>query len=226
MITILFSFLFLSLTSVTAFLLRYVHIFEVWAMFGLASGILVIGIVSHILLRKTNKLKLIPFFINAVSMGAYLRSWYIFRGFDNPLWLTVLVAAAASSILLVFVVFLLIPKINDHYGIYTLVFVLVALAVYILLVIFTQNTWVSTLGYYGIIVVAFIIGLSLMPYSETFPYSTLVWSSYSIVVCAIIIAIIVLGGDGLDGLDGGDFAASGWDSPIKKKKKSKGNVDL
>ncbi len=221
MITILFSFLFLTVTSVTAFVLRYVHIFDVWAMFGLASGILAIGIVLHIVLKKKNALKLIPFFVNAVSMGAYLRSWYIFRGFDNPLWMTVLIAAAASSILLLFVAFLLIAKINNHYGIYTLIFILTALAVYILLIIFTQNTWVSTLGYYGIIVVAFIIGLSIQPNSETFPYSTLVWSSYSIVVCAIIIAIIVLGGDGFDGFDGGDAFVGGWDSPVKNKKKHK-----
>lgn len=222
LITILFCLLFLLASSVTAFVLRYVNINSVGGMFGLASGVLVTGIALHILLRKKNALKLIPFFVNSVSMGAYLRSWYIYRGFDNALWLIALMAVVASAVLLVFAAFLLIPKINDHYGIFMLVFVLILLAVYILLVMFTQNTWVSTLGFYGIVALAFVVGLSLSTDAEAFPYATLVWSSYSILICAVIIAIVVLSeGDGIDGLADGFFGASY--SPVKTKKNRKLN---
>ena len=223
MITTLFCFLFLVVSSVTAFLLRYANNIGIGAMFGIASGILVLGILLHVLLRKKNKLKLIPFFVNAVSMGAYLRSWYIFRGFDNALWLIVLTAALASAVILVFALFLLIPKIREHYGIFLLVFVLLLLATYILLVIFTQNTWVSTLGFYGIVALSFVLGLSIGANAETFPFSSLVWSSYSIAICAIIIAVIVLSeGDGLDGVADlfcvGDVSGS---AKSKKRRKPK-----
>ena len=219
--TLSVSILFLFATSVVAYFAQYVPL-GFWGMFGVASGVLVLGFVLVLLTRRHNFVKLIIVGVNAVAMGFYLRSWYINRGFNNPLWLMLAVSLLASVYFVVFLLPLLIPSLNRHYGWYLLVFTLLSIVGYVLLVVLTKTTWVSTLGYYGILQLGFIISLSFKCDSRKELYNSFLASSYSVAVCALIILLIVLSdGNGLDGIEGllGGFD-SGVSSPLKKKDKS------
>lgn len=213
---ILASFLFLTVCSLVGYLAYYTKITNFWVMFGIASGVLALGIglgfVKHV------SCKIVAFFINAVSMGFYLQSWYINRGFRNSIWLMLGVAALAVAYTIVFVLPLFIPSVSRHYGVYVTIFILLSLGGYVALVICTKTTWVSTLGYYGILQLSFILGSSFGCNDLEDEVRALWLSSYSIVVCAAIILLMVLGGDGCDcdgscDCGGGD----GIGSPLKNK---------
>lgn len=224
---LLASFLFLTVCSVVGYLARYTNIANFWVMFGIASGVLAVGIglgfVKHV------AAKIVAFFVNAVAMGFYLRSWYINRGFDNSIWIMLGVAALAVAYTVIFVLPLFIPAVSRHYGIYATVFILLSLGGYIALVVCTTTTWVSTLGYYGILQLSFILGTSFSCNDLEDEARALWLSSYSIIVCAAIILLMVLGGDGCDGCDGcGDCGGGdGTSSPLGKRgKKGKGGPNF
>ena len=191
-------------------------------MFGIASGVLVFGFVLVLLTRRYNFVKLIIVALNSVSMGFYLRSWYINRGFNNSIWLMLAVSLLASVYFIVFLLPLLIPALNRHYGWYVLAFTLLSIVGYVLLVLLTETTWVSTLGYYGILQLGFIISLSFKCDTREELFNSFLASSYSVAVCALIILLVVLSdGNALDGLD---FLSGGFDSgissPLDKKDKN------
>jgi len=212
------TFLFLLVSSVTGYFAKYIPINEFWPMFGIGSGVLVLGLIILAFFHKHQKIKPFILVLNAISMGFYLRSWYILRGFENELWIMLLVSLLATLYFLVYALFLIFPIINKYYGWYLLVFILLSIGGYICLLFLTKTTWVSTLGYYGIIVLSFILCLSVEDKTTNEKYNRLLIGSYSIAICALIIAIIALGGDGLDGfdIDLGDFS-----SPSSPKRKQK-----
>lgn len=221
--TLAISFAFLITTSVVGYLARFIPL-DFWWIFGIATGILVVGIAIACIWWKRRRVKLVSIFINAVAMGFYLRSWYINRGFDNPLWLMLCMSLLAAAYLLVFILPLYINAINRHYGWYLLVFTILSLAGYICLVVFTTTTWVSTLGYYGLLNLGFIMTMSMDGKNKFKLYTSWQVASYTVIVCAIIILLIVLGGDGagdfLDGFSGGGGGdASGIASPVPVKPK-------
>ena len=218
--TLLVSILFLFATSVVAYFAQYIPL-GFWWMFGIASGVLVLGFVLVLLTRRHNFVKLIIVALNSVSMGFYLRSWYINRGFNNSLWLMLAVSLLASVYFVVFLLPLLIPALNRHYGWYVSVFTLLSIVGYVLLVVLTKTTWVSTLGYYGILQLGFIISLSFKCDSRKELYNSFLASSYSVAVCALIILIIVVSdGNALDGLD---FLSGGFDSGVSSPLDKKNN---
>ncbi|MCH5159408.1 MAG: hypothetical protein J1F66_00985 [Clostridiales bacterium] len=222
--TLLVSILFLFATSVVAYFAQYIPL-GFWGMFGIASGVLFLGFVMVLLTRRYNFVKLIIVALNSVAMGFYLRSWYINRGFNNSLWLMLAVSLLASVYFVVFLLPLLIPALNRRYGWYLLAFTLLSIVGYVLLVVLTKTTWVSTLGYYGILQLGFIISLSFKCDSREELYNSFLASSYSVAVCAIIILIIVVSdGNALEGLD---FLSGGFDSgvssPLDKKNKTQSN---
>lgn len=67
------------------------------------------------------------------------------------------------------------------------------------------------MGYFGLIQIGFALSLTA---KEDNKLSAWQWSSYTVLLCAVIILIIALGGDGLDGLFDG---LGSVDSPSKKK---------
>lgn len=219
------SLIFLIVTSVVCFLARFIPLgFN--PIFGIATGILAFGIIISTVFwrRRKGKIvaKIVSIFVNAVAMGFYLRSWYINRQFDNPLWLMLCVALLASVYLLIFVLPLYIDAINRHYGWYLLVFTILSLAGYICLVVFTSTTWVSTLGYYGLLELGFIMTMSMDGNNRIKLYTSWQVASYTVMVCAVIILIIVFGGDGIDGLFdgvGGGDVGGGINSPVPVKPK-------
>lgn len=220
--TLAISSAFLIVTSVVGYIARFIPL-DFWWIFGIATGILVVGIVVSCAFGKRRRIKLISVFINAVAMGFYLRSWYINRGFDNPLWLMLCMALLASVYLLIFILPLYINAINRHYGWYLLAFTILSIAGYVCLVIFTITSWVSTLGYFGLLELGFIMTMSMDGKNKIKLYTSWQVASYTVIVCAVIILLIALGGDAIDGLlDGfsGDVGHSrGIASPVQVKPK-------
>ncbi len=219
-ITMLVSSFFLMATAVVAYLAGLAQLNSFWWAFGIASALLVLGFV--LMLFKQPKLYAVTFVINAIAMGFYLRSWYINRGFNNSLLLMIGVVLLAVVYMLLFVLPLFIPFVNKHYGLYLIIFVLLSLAGYICLLIFTKTTWVSTLGYFGIVQLAFIMGLSFGASDLEEQIFSNVICSYSVLICGIVILAIVVGGDECDAsCDCG--SPSDFSSPINGKKSSQQN---
>jgi len=213
LITLGVSASFLAITSVIGYAASFIPL-GFWGIFGIGSAILVISGFSAIVLRRKNFVKILAMILNAVSMGFYLRSWYINRNFDNSLWLMLLTALLAALYLVVFMLPLLIPAVRRHCGIYLAVFILASIVGYVCLIIFTKTTWVSTLGYFGLLQLGFCFAL-LFGGEDSDLLRALQIASYSVLLCALIILIIVLGGDGI-----GDLF-SGFDIPTGSRK-SKG----
>ena len=225
LITFVVSLAFLMLTAVVCWAVGFANL-TFWVAFGIGSGILVLGIILLFALGHFAPVtfKIIVTATNAISMGFFLCAWYINRGFNNPLWLMLCVCLLASVYYIVYFLPLLIPAISRHYGWYLLVFFILSIAGYVLLVIFTKTTWVSTLGYFGLLQLGFIISLSFDGKQEKHLNALLV-SSYSVFLCAIIILIVALlgagGGDGCDcscdgGCDGSGFGKV--NSPVNRNK--------
>ena len=218
LITFLVSLAFLVITSLVCWVIGFAHL-TFWGTFGIGAGILVLGIVVLFTLGRFApvSIEIAVTVLNAVAMGFFLRSWYLNREFDNPLWLMMCVCLLASAYYLIYFLPLLIRPINRHYGWYLLVFTLLSIVGYILLVILTKTTWVSTLGYFGLLQLGFIISLSFSGRREQ-QLNALLVSSYSVLLCALIILVIVMGGDGMD-CDCCDGFGS-VDSPVARKKKN------
>lgn len=215
--TLIISVAFLAVTSVVCFLTSFLSLTFWWA-FGTATVLLACGVIVLILLRKHEKTAhSLTVGINAVAMGFYLRSWYVNRGFDNPLWLMLLISVAAVAYL---VLFLLVTKIsffsNDTW---LVIYILASLVVYVVLVVATKTTWVSTLGFYGLLQMGFMVGLRLNDDSQGNELTIALLSTYSVLICAVIILLVALGADALDCVDFGFGAGS--DSKKAKKSKSK-----
>lgn len=214
--TILFSLAFFVLSSLTAHALTRLPEQSFWAYFGAATGVLAVGAIVLPLTKGNGKAKLVVFFINALAMGVYLRSWYRLRGLENPLWVLIAVAVGAAAVLAVYVSMLKIDAVRRHYKWFLLAFCVLSAAVYVLLLFLTKTAWLSTFGFYGILVIAFILTLSGNGKSGNSYFSRLVLASYGIVVCAVIILIIALEGDFDFGVDVFDLPAP--DVPTKDKK--------
>lgn len=209
------SFIFLCISSVTAYLLRYTNL-KLATTLIIAFTIIIISAVISIIFRKTVCAKYIGLSLNSISLGFSIRSWYIYKGYDNSLLLMLSIIALCIGILIVFYFLLYIPLFDRHCGIYTIVFMIVGAVGYCFLVALTKTTWVSTLGFYLVIMAGFIIGMCIE--ADTFQSIMLnaLICSFSVLIVAIIIAIIVLGGDGFDfDISGGSL--DGYASPRNKK---------
>lgn len=221
--TVAASFLFLAVVSLTGYLARFC-IEKFWTAFGVGCGVLALGVAVGLI--KNVYAKCVSFLVNAVSMGFFLRAWYLNRNFDNSLWLMLGVAALAVGYMLVFALPLLIPALNKHYKIYLAVFVVLSLGAYMALLCLTKTTWVSTLGFFGILQMSFILGSSFRCDDRDDEIVALWISSYSIVVCAAIILVVALGGDGCDGCDCGcDGTGGDFGSPVAGKQNQRQSKD-
>ena len=212
----LFSLLFLSVSSTVAYMLKYIPITNKWVALGIGVGVLAIsGIVCWI--KDRNKvINGICFVVNAFALGFCIRAWYIFREFDNSLGTMLLVSLACLAYLLVFYFILYIPFIENYYELYLLIFLILTVIVYLVVIFTTKTTFVSTFGYYVIIEIAFIFAMSKPARTFFDLFRNVLISTYSVFVVALIIAVIMSGGDGLDGFDIG-----GADVPLSSPKDDK-----
>lgn len=217
--------------SIVAYCLRFTDNDDSASL--LITGVIILG-VSALVLVITKFFftpRILVFIANAVALGFCVRSWYVFRGFDNPLWLMLLVSLSCLLYLLGFYYLLRIPFFERHFKIYFWVFLVITVIIYIMLVCLTDTTFVSTFGFYLIVEVAFIFAMCKSCDSIQILFWNITVSTYSVIVVAIIIALIMLLGDNADFLDGvsGDFdlsVASPKAEEVNNKKENLTSIDI
>lgn len=215
----LISFLFLSLCSVFECLYRCIPFEEAWVPLVIGFGYLIISGVLAVYVKRNVIGNIICFIINSAALGFCIRAWYMFRDFDNPLWVMLLVSLACVVYLLIFYFSLYIPFIEKHLNVYIWVFLVLTLVLYLIVMIESTTTYVSTFGYFVIVEIAFILAMCNQQNSLKHLFRDVVISTYSVLIVAIIIALIMLGADSLDGLDVGVDGV--FDGGIKSPRKQK-----
>lgn len=218
----IFSLVFLGICSIVADGLKHLNLDNEWQLLLTGIAILVISGVANFIVRKNRYVDMVCFLANAIALGFCIRAWYVFREFDNSLTTILLVSLACLAYLLVFYAILYIPFIEKHFEAYLIVFLMVTLIVYGVVICTTETTFVSTFGYYVIIEVAFIF--AMCNHADTLDelFRNITLSTYSVLVVAIIIALLMLCEDGVDGIDvSGDLSidiSSPKDDEVKKDK--------
>lgn len=190
---------FLLICSAVAYLLRFSGIKEAAVSLYIGLGILAAAGVLVLLAGKLPILNIPVYFISAVAFGFCIRAWYIFRGFDNSPLIMLAVCACATLYLWAFWLLSKIPIFRENPTVFICIYLLLSVAAYLWLVFGTVTTYVSTLGYYALIEMAFIYALytdcdSWQDTCRSFALST--FSVFSAVAFAAgLIAVAVLGGD-------------------------------
>ena len=210
------SFIFLITCSFVEYLLRNYE-FEK-SITPLLFGFLILaisGIVS-LIAKKDLYLNIICFLLNSIALGFCLRSWYMFRSFDNPFWIVVLISLACVIYLLIFYFLLYIPFFDKHFKAYIWTFIITTFVVYLIVMIFTKTTFVSTFGYFVIIEISFIFSMCKRNDSFVELFRNIALSSFCVLIIAIIMLLLMLECDGIDGFDfGGEMID--FNSPKEKK---------
>ena len=202
--------------SIVAYCLRFTDFNNKVYLLVTGVGILVVSGILFAITHKIFVFRIICFIFNAVALGFCIRCWYVFRGFDNPLWLMLLVSLACLVYLLVFYALLYIPTIEKHFKIYIWVMLAITVIIYFIFVCAVKTTFLSTFGYYLIIEVAFIFAMCADADAISELLFNITVSTYSVFIVAIIIAICMFAGDGFDlPIDGGD-GSLGISSPKDK----------
>lgn len=228
------SFLFLILCSAFEYILRDTITDQLLALI-LGIAILIVSGILAIFAGDAVWLNAICFSLSAVSMGILLRAWYINRGFDNSFGIMLLVSLAAVAYLWIFFALSRIPIFRESrnaYVAFATIYAIVSGVAYLIVMLNTKTTFVSTFGYYMIIELAFIFAMSLEVENPRQLFRNLTLSTYSVFIVAIGVAVAMLialvCGDGADCdcdcdcVDACECADCGCDvsgnTPKKKKK--------
>ncbi len=215
------SFGFLLLASVVTFGLKNTYFVNPWLPLIIGGVILLFSGLAAIIGKKSTVINLICYAVSGVALGFCIRAWYMYRGFDNPFWVLVLVSLVCVSYLWVAFALSRLPFAQAHPALFVILLLVVSLAAYICLVIFTKTTYVSTFGYYMIVEIAFLFAMFTECESTKELIRHVTLSTYSVAVVILLIALMLLAGDGADfdldlSLDGLDFGGG--------KKDKKGNT--
>ncbi len=193
------AFAFLSVCSLCAYVLRFLQLSAevcVWV----ALGVLAVSGVCALFVSKVAALSMPVFLMSSVAMGFAIRAWYLFRGFDNPLWLMLLISLGATACLWLYWLLSHVPLFAEHSVAFSAVYVLLSLGAYLAVMLTTKTTYVSTLGYYMLIEVAFLVAMGkewedMGGFLRTLSVST--FSVFGLAAVAVsLIALAVLSGDG------------------------------
>lgn len=228
------SFIFLLISSVVALVSKGIF---ADAKSPLICGCIILAIsgILAFIIRISTPVNIFCFFLSSLAMGLLIRAWYNLRGLENGIATMLLISLFLVGYMWVFFAISRIPFIRHNrtvFIIYSIVFVLLSVVAYVILVLNTKTSYISTMGYYAIIQLGFIFAMSLEANDRDELIRNLTLSTYSAFVVAIIVAIFfviaMLGGDGLDcdcdcGGDCGCEAcdASGDFATSKKKKKDR-----
>ena len=214
----LISFIFLSLCSIFELIFRNIPFENAWIPLIIGVLLLIVsGVIAKIVERKVLGNSLC-FLLNAVALGLCIRSWYIYRNFNNELWVMLLISFACVIYLMIFYLLLYIPAIEKIFNIYLWVFLISTLVSYLIVMSLSETTFISTFGYFVIIEIAFIFAMCKTQNTTQRLFRDIVLSTYSVFFVAILIALIMLGADSLDGIDPSlDMGFDGLASPKKQK---------
>ncbi len=192
----LFSFIFLCISSTVAYLLKFVNNNApvIYAIAGVL--LLVISGIFAIFAKKDKFFNIACSAISAFALGFLIKAWYILRGFNNPLWVMLLVSLAAVAYLWLFFLLTKIPCFKRRVGLFAVLFVIISFIAYLAVVFTTKTTYVSTFGYYMIVELAFIFAMCKSSTEPSDLIRALTVSTYSVfAVAVIVIVMIVLDGD-------------------------------
>jgi hypothetical protein len=204
----------------------------------LGIGVLIASGILALCVRESRVVNIICFLLSSAAMGFLIRAWYVNRGFNNSFSLMALISLAAVLYLWCFFALSKIPFIHKSkaaYAILCIAYAILSLVLYLIVMLNTKTTYVSTFGYYMIIELAFIFAMSLEVNNTDELIRNLTLSTYSVLIVAIIAAVVILiaaaGGDGCDCdcapdgccecFDGCGDCNLGGDSKGAKKEKEK-----
>ena len=208
------SFLFLMLSSLVAWALRFADLKNCWLAWGIAAILLTISIVVALVVRTRPKFSVINLVLNAVAMGFFIRAWYMFRGFDNSFLTMFFVCLACMAYLWVFYAICYIPFVERHFFAFFIGYFIVTGIAYIFVIAFTQTTFVSTFGYYMIIEMGFLIALCFEAQTFSRFLRLLALSTFSIIIVTIIIAVLFVTGEAPDADFDVDFSGASPDADV------------
>jgi hypothetical protein len=220
------SLMFLLMSSVVAYYLRYAAWADAWKYLLVGVGILLASSIIAVFAKENTVINLVCFFMSSVALGFCIRSWYVFRGFDNSLAVMALVSLAAVAYLCFFALLSRIPFIAKYINLCVWIYIILSTIGYIIIIFTTKTTFVSTFGYYMIVESAFILAMCKSTDGFSGMVRALALSTYSIFAAAAIIALFMLAGDGADCDCGdcGDCCDCSGSGDGKSSKRKKNNV--
>lgn len=220
--------IFLLIASLAAYLFGFVktdYPNAGWVFIGAGAAILVASGVVAFAVRKYAAVNIACFAANSVALGLCIRGWYILRGLENSFLTMFLVCLACIAYLWIFFLLCLVPFLSRHIKPFFFIWLGISAVAYILVVIFTETTFVSTFGYYMLMTASFIFAMISGVSGIHGLIRAMALSSYSVVVVAAIAAVVGLTEDGdmcLDFIP--DILGASPDDIGKKKAKKPGNV--
>lgn len=194
-ITSLISFIFLFISSLTCYFLRYANLNAI-QLICTSLGVLFVDGIFYVLSHKNFIANNLCLLICSIALGFGIRSWYVYRNLDNNLLTMTLVTLC--SVLHLFIFFLLtkIPYFKDNKKPFLIGYILLSIVIYTIIVFQTSTTYISTFGYYMIAQLAF----AYASIHETNDYKSLImnvtkYSFFSVLAILIIILVIISEGD-------------------------------
>ena len=182
---------FLAIASVCAYLLGYTNA-DISFYIAIGAFILLISGVLAAFARKRIVLNIVCSSMSAMSFGFLLRGWYLYRGFNNPLWLMLIVAILAVGYLWVFFALAHIKAFKKRPKLFSILFVIISLAIYVTLVFTTKTTFISTLGFYCALTLAFIFAICKSAADTRELLRAFTLSTYSLFAVALLIALAAI----------------------------------
>lgn len=227
------SFIFLLLCSAVAKLTEGVFAdFKTPLIIG--AAILALSGILAFIVRETTPVNIFCAVLSAVAMGFILRSWYILRGLENSILIMALISLGAVVYLWIYFALIRIPCVRESAGVtvaITALYVVISIVIYILLVLCTKTTFVSTVGFYAFLEISFIFAMSLEVNDTDELIRNLTLSTYSVLAVAVIVAvfaIMAMAGDGDCDCDCGGCecvdlcdCCEGVETPAKRASKRK-----
>ncbi len=212
------SAIYMIIASLIGYFTKNTTIVNPLIMLLIGGGCGIFSLLIYALLKKYKIGLYLSLFLSANALGFMIRSWYIFRGFENKLWVMILVSLSCVLCLWIYYFLLKIPFFKEHQIGFSVIALIFSLIIYIVLIINTETTFISTFGYYMIVEIGFIFALYMNATDYHELLKNIVKSSYAIFIVAIIILIIILlaqGGDFDVDLSG---SGGGYASSRKKKR--------
>ena len=198
------SFFFLFISSGVALITRSIFTSALTA-FLIGLGLLIATGVASLFTKENVKLNILCFTFSAVAMGILIRAWYLVRGLENDFGTMCLISLATVLYLWIFYALSRIPLLRSSqlaFIIFVIFFVIISVVAYLIVMLNTKTSFVSTFGFYMIIELGFIFAMSLEADSPRELIRNITHSTYSIFIVAIVVGIFVLiaaaGGDGCD----------------------------
>ena len=209
-------FVFLALSGTCTWLLSSYHPSTPWIPLVIGLSVMCCTAIVYSFSGSFTILHCLVFIFNSLAFGLCIRAWYAYRGFQNSLYILLIIALLATAVLWIYYLLLFVPFIEKHFKTYTGVFVLSVAAIYLLVMIFTKTQFVSTVGYYMIIVVAFIFTLCKDTTHFRTVFKEIAFATFSILVVVLLIAILMMEGDDIGIAEAGSSAVTS-DSPKDRK---------